>query len=183
MQSLRDQLLKAGVVDEKKVKKAQASQRQQHKIQQKRRQSGEKPLKTDTQATRERVAAERAAQAEKDRQLNAEREAKRARRALFGQVRQMVSTNRQNDPKADVNYRFVAGSQIRQVYVTAAQREQLLAGKLAVVDFANRQWLVPLEIGQKVRALTDEVPVHIAEATSATDEPQAEHAVPDDFTW
>jgi len=181
MQSLRDQLLKAGVVDEKKAKRAAASQRQQSKTQQKRRKSGEKPLETVSQATRERVAAENAQQAEKDRQLNIEREVKRARRALFGQVRQMVSENRQNNPKADVNYRFVMGSQIRQVYVTAAQRTQLLAAKLAVVDFANRQWLVPVEVGQKIQALTEDVAVHIAEATSSVE--HDEQAVPDDFSW
>src|SRR3546814_1100609 len=93
MVSLQEQLLKAGLVDKKKIKRASHDKSNEKKAER----------RTGTQTVDElRLAALETQQknAERTRQLNAERVAAANQKAIMAQIVQIVQTNRQRDRKS-----------------------------------------------------------------------------------
>ena len=87
MASLQEQFLKAGLVDQKKVKLANQEKTKQKKIER----------RTGTQSVDEvRLAAleTQRQNAERARQLNAQRDAAATQKAIAAQIAQMVQMNR-----------------------------------------------------------------------------------------
>src|SRR5690554_802482 len=96
--SLAEQLLGAGLVDEKKIKKARQEKRQ-HKKKIKSGQAVEdNSLKLELERKREE-------QRERDRQLNLERQAQADERARMAQVLQMLEQSQQT-LKGDIRFNF-----------------------------------------------------------------------------
>lgn len=176
--SLQDQLLKAGLVKEGDVRKLRAGKRRARK-------GGAKPAAADAAATRTATAAER--KRERDRQLNQRIEEGRQRKALRLQIRDRVRAAKLNAADAEVPYYFERGKRIKRIYVTAEQQHALGERRLAVVGSGAGHYLVPIELADEVRALSDEVFVHVAAVpaaeASAEDDPYAAFTVPDDLRW
>lgn len=148
--SLRDQLLKAGVVSADKAKKAETEARKQSH--QKKKNQGLAAAEAAAKAEEQRQRDEEAARKkEHDRQLNREREAEKQRRAELARIRQLLAAHRQNQGKADVYYNFVAPDHrfIRYVRVTPPQQKQLARGQLGIVSNDDNEFdfvLLPREI-------------------------------------
>jgi len=176
--SLQDQLLKAGLVKEGDVRKLRAGKRRARK-------GGAKPAAADAAATRTATAAER--KRERDRQLNQRIEEGRQRKALRLQIRDRVRAAKLNAADAEVPYYFERGKRIKRIYVTAEQQHALGERRLAVVGSGAGHYLVPIELADEVRALSDEVFVHVAAVpaaeASAEDDPYAAFTVPYDLRW
>ena len=119
--SLRDQLLKAGLVSSEQAKKAENdAKKKRHQGKKDRRQGAEQAAK---KAERERQQkAELEAKRERDRTLNREREAVKRRRENAARIRQLIKEHRANDPQAEIPYNFKAGKVVRRVRVTEPQR-------------------------------------------------------------
>jgi len=166
MVSLQEQLLKAGLVDKKKVKLANQEKSKQHKIE----------LRTgDKKENEARLAAQemQRKQAERARELNAQRDAAAAQKAVAAQIAQMVTTNRQPKGNGDIPYNFTIGTKIERIHVSEKVRDHLVAGRLAIVAHGGGFELVPRVIADK-----------IAEPqTVEEDDPYADFKIPDDFTW
>src|SRR5690242_19087906 len=113
MVSLQEQLMKAGLVDKKKVNKVQHEKSKQHKEEQR---SGTKAVDQSREAALElqRKNAERA------RELNAQRDAAATQKAIMAQVVQMVQQHRQPKGNVDVAYNSTFGSKIDRIYVSNA---------------------------------------------------------------
>ena len=177
--SLRDQLLKAGLVSEEQVRKAQSSAARKAKA--KRRVPKAKRGKPKAPTAADRARAEKTA---RDRQLNAEREASRARNALNAQLAQIAEGARLNDPKADIVHNFVKGTKVKRVHVTPDQRDQLAASKLGITVIHNRVHLIDAATVEKLRKLDKDVYVWIASEQDTDDDGDyADHPIPDDLTW
>jgi len=180
--SLQDQLLKAGLVKENDVRKARAGKRRARK-------GGAKRTPPDPAAVRATTAAER--KRERDRQLNQRIEEGRRRKALRMQIRARVRATMLNAAAAEMPYYFERGKRIKRIYVTAEQQGALSARRLAVVGSGASHYLVPIEVANEVRALSDEVFVHVAEPpvpepqspSQTDDDPYAAFVVPDDLRW
>lgn len=178
--SLRDQMLKAGLVSKGKVKLEKQNVR-------KKKRRAPQQGNTD-QAVSAAAQARKKAQQERDRALNLEREQARARKALKVQMRQLLRARRLNDKAAEERYNFSDGDRLKSLYVTREQRRLLVEGKLAIVMFGESQYLVPLEVVEKARALDGKVKVHITDSTNTdpgedADDPYAAYKVPDDLIW
>jgi uncharacterized protein YaiL (DUF2058 family) len=181
--SLRDQLLKAGLVTESQVKQAdkvtkKAGRKARH--QQKR---SAKPPKTQIQQD---IDQAQAAKAERDRKLNREQEIVKAKKAAKAQVSDLIKRHRQNAASADIRYYFQRGNHVKQVNVTTEQRADLLGRRLAVVTFQGGQHLVAMEIADKIGKIDPDAKIHRHEAkTQEADpnDPYAEFEVPDDLMW
>ncbi|MEN9865936.1 MAG: nucleoprotein/polynucleotide-associated enzyme, partial [Pseudomonadota bacterium] len=143
MASLQDQFLKAGLVDKTKAKLANQDKTKQKKIER----------RTGTQSVDEaRLAAQEVQRknAERARELNAQRDAAAQQKAITAQIAQMVQTNRQSKGAGDIAYNFTFGSKIERMYVSAAVQAHLIAGRLVIVGLAGQFELVPRVIADKI---------------------------------
>jgi uncharacterized protein YaiL (DUF2058 family) len=150
--SLRDELLKAGLVSSDKAKKLDSDGRKQD-FQRKKGKALTSEEEAQQAEVRKRAEAEAVRKREQDRQLNQAREAEKQRREQQARARQLMDAHRLNDPKAESGYNFQDGKHIRTVRVTNPQRKALATGRLAIVrgdrnefDFA----LLAREIAQKL---------------------------------
>ena len=187
-QSLRDQLLKAGLAQKGQVRVVE---------QQKRRAAKQATTIADDPTAAAREAALQAAEEQRarDKQLNEARAAKRQRNEEAARLRSLLETHRLNNPHAPRPYRFQAGTRIKTVYITDEQFSQLQAGRLAVLVFEERIYLVASDIAERACAVRPGMVCHrpepaeprtvseASQAPDANDDPYADYAVPDDLIW
>lgn len=175
--SLQNQLLKIGLVDEKKVKQVK---KEKHK---KARQQSKKAVVVDEAA---RLAQQAAAEkAERDRELNRLRKAEAEQKALAAQVRQLIETNRLSREEGEIAYNFSDGAKVKRLYVTEKMQRQLGLGRLAIVRLDEQYELVPTAVAEKIRQ-RDEYSVILCnepDQQSDDDDPYADYQIPDDLMW
>ena len=173
--SLRDQLLKSGLVDEQSVKKTRSNKR-------KKRRRGE--TDDEQNAASEAAARREADRRARDRTLNARRQAERKQQADEQAARQMV-IEREIAHDGEQRFQFSHNGRIRPIHVSASQRRDLAAGKLAIARTRGRYRLIPGEIVEKIRARAPFLIAWTAADSGAGDEDDAyaDHPVPDDLMW
>lgn len=179
MASLQEQFLKAGLVDKNKVKLANQDKSKQKKVER----------RTGTQSVDEvRLAAleTQRKNAERARELNAQRDDAAAQKAIMAQIAQMVQQNRQGKGNGDIAYNFTIGSKIERIYVSEKVRDHLVAGRLAIIGQGGGFELVPRVIADKIAERAPEIVVRVTKAAPQAveeDDPYADFKIPDDFTW
>jgi uncharacterized protein len=177
MVSLADQLLKAGLVDKNKAKQAHQEKSKQKKVER----------RTGTQTVDEaRLAAQEAQrkQAERARELNAQRDAEMKQKAIAAQIAQMVQQNRQPKGNGDIAYHFTHGTKVDRIYVSAAVQQHLVAGRLVIVCMAGATELVPKVIADKIAERDPNIVVRVNKsAVVEEDDPYADFKIPDDLMW
>jgi uncharacterized protein YaiL (DUF2058 family) len=174
--SLQDQLLKSGLVNEQQLKQTKTKQRKR------KRAGGGK-----TADTAERETAARQAAADKrrqDQELNRKLEEERRRKAEQVALWQLIQDNRVSRDRGDIAYNFADGSALKRLYVTAAQQRDIAAGKLAIVRHGDFYELVPAAVAERAQQVDPAVVVLFSrpEATDP-DDPYAGYEVPDDLMW
>jgi uncharacterized protein YaiL (DUF2058 family) len=171
--SLQDQLLKAGLIDEQKLKQARTGKRKAQK----------KGVVDDQARARARQAeAEKAA---RDRELNRRQQEEARCRAEANELRQLIHTHRLLRRDGEIPYSFQAGQALKRIYVTAEQQRGLAQGRLAIVRQDNGYEVIPAEIAERVRA-RDASLVLVHNTTGqepAEDADYADYKVPDDLMW
>lgn len=184
--SLRDQLLKAGLVDEKKAKQIAKEKRDESRQQ---KPAGKQAAQQAADAAKRRAQQAQAERSERDREINRRREEAARRKALRAEVRQLVESNRIDRAGGELPYRFRDGDRLEKIYVTAELQQRLAAGHLAIVRTVRRYDLVPEDVAGRIRSRdpdsTAVTVISIANGaeTPATDDPYARFQVPDDLTW
>ena len=178
MASLAEQFLKAGLVNKNKVKVASQDKNQQKKVER----------RTGTQTVDEvRLAAleTQRKQAERARELNAQRDAAATQKAIVAQITQMVQQNRQSKGAGDIAYNFTRDNKIERLYVSAAVQAHLMAGRLVIVCQGGVTELVPRVIADKIaeRDASLVVRVNKTSAEVDADDPYADFKIPDDLMW
>tara|TARA_R110000850_G_scaffold109383_3_gene222296 strand:- start:1864 stop:2394 length:531 start_codon:yes stop_codon:yes gene_type:complete len=173
--SLQAQLLKSGLVDEKKLKQAQRAKKKSART--------EPEKVNDTAAAVEKARAEKA---ERDRQLNQQRKEEAARKEGEAQARQLIEQNKLDRTGGETPYQFANKNKIKKIYVTEEQFGKLSRGQLGVVRLSGTFELIPAEVAGKVSERAPQWPVHIAKVEDqapAEDDPYAAFQVPDDLMW
>ena len=178
MASLQEQFLKAGLVDKKKVK--QANQEKSTQKKQERR--------TGTQSVDEiRLAAleTQRKNAERARELNAQRDAAARQKAIMAQIVQMVQVNRQSKGGGDIAYNYAHNNKIERLYVSAEVQAHLVAGRLVIVCLGGVAELVPKVIADKIAERDAALVVRVSKPSTEidADDPYAAYQVPDDLMW
>ena len=177
--SLQDQLLKAGLVDEQKLKQARTTKHKKTK-----QHAGPRSKALDNEA---RLAAERARREklERDRALNLRRQEEAALRAAENEIRQLVHTHRVVRDRGDLAFNFTDGTTLKRMYVNKEQHAKLVAGSLAVVRQDAFYEVVPAEIAVRVAARDASLVLVHNKATDEkdADDPYADYQVPDDLIW
>ncbi len=180
--SLRDQLLQAGLVSEQQVKEAERqAQRKQYQGQK------QQPRAQRNGPSPQEIAAKKQAEAKatRDQELSRKQQEKAQRKALYAQIRELVSQNRIARPDVEETYNFIDGGKVRRVRADAALRERVTRGEVVLVRCEGRYELVPPDIAEKIRerdprAVVAAGPVETAEVV---DEAYKDFVVPDDLMW
>ncbi|QRM18267.1 DUF2058 family protein [Dechloromonas sp. TW-R-39-2] len=178
MASLQEQFLKAGLVDKKKVRQANHEKTNQKKDE---RRSG-------TQSVDEiRLAAleTQRKNAERARELNAQRDAAARQKAIAAQIVQMIQQNRQGKGGGDIAYNFTHDNKIKRIYVSAAVQTHLVAGRLVIVCQGESTELVPRVIADKIAERDASLVVRVNKTSNEVeaDDPYADFKIPDDLMW
>lgn len=177
--SLQEQLLKSGLASSAQAKKVQADKRKQTKMQ-------AKNNITIVDEAKELALKTQAEKAERDRELNLQRQQQEAQKALVAQVKQMIEQNRQPQDPNGVEYRFTDNNKVKTLYVTSSQREHIIKGRSAVVKFDGVYDVVSAETAKKIGERIADCVVVCFEAEAEVikaDDPYAAFAVPDDLIW
>jgi len=182
--SLREQLLKAGLVTEKQAKQADRSTGDQRHRQAKGGKRSPPPPPEPTKAAQQAQAAKLL----RDQELNRKQQEKAARKARAAELRQLVEQLRLPRPESDDYFNFVDGGKVHRIQVTPELRARLVAGTVAIVRYDGRYDVVPVELLDRIRErhadaiVTDPTAVAAAPALPE-DDPYKDFVVPDDLTW
>ncbi len=190
--SLRDQLLKSGIVKQVQQDRVREPQRPGSPKPGKPAHKGGKPHARPPAArlpnqSQEDIDLAKAyamrAQTEASERKRLEQEAAeqaRLRRERKQKIQQLLDGKTLNKAEADQPRNFEYGGKIRRVHVDAAQLAALNAGELGVVQQSGRYLLVSREIAEQVRAI-DPHPVALLVEPGAAG--VGDDGVPDDLMW
>ena len=178
MVSLQEQLLKAGLVDKNKVKLANQDKSKQKKI-------DRRTCSQSVEASRLAALDAQRKNAERARELNAQRNAATTQKAIVAQIAQMVQKNRQSKGTGDIAYNFTHDNKIERLYVSAAVQAHLIAGRLVIFCQGGTTELVPKIIADKIAERDASIVVRVNKTGTEidADDPYAAFQIPDDLMW
>ena len=208
--SLRDQLVKAGLATSAQAKKAERESRIEKNAKRHGGTDAGSPTTDPSPTSRGRNRKRRdpridpsssASVKERAQRLNAEKTArdrdlsraineKAAAKAKRAEIKQIIL---QNDQRAktvsddDVPYNFVHGKKIKKIHVPAAQRDQLSNGSLVIVNNDGLYHLVSKSVAEQISA-RDPGRIILSQkgqtdSSTADDDYYAKFKVPDDLDW
>ncbi len=161
MADLRDQLLKAGLIDKKAKQTADTDARRKKKKKKKKKKKGGGPSpEAERQAAWE---AQKLAEAEANREREAARQRERERQEHQNRVSNLVKSAALRDVKeGGRRFCYVTREQrVRWIYVTAEVAWKLELGALAIVEQPGEPdetpMLVPRAAAERLRALQPDV--------------------------
>lgn len=167
--SLQEQLMKAGLSNEKKAKKAKKASKKN------------RDLKREVKAAAEQ---KRQAQLEKDKKLNEEIKAQAEKKAIQAQIKQLIEMNMLDYREGDVTYNFTDDNKVKTLKVTSSMQKQLANGLLSIVNYQDDYAIIPSVVADKIALRDDSVLVSQNEITEPDeDDPYAEYVIPDDLMW
>jgi uncharacterized protein len=174
--SLRDQLLKAGLVTEKQVKQATQQQHRQPKK--------KAAPSAQTAAAQEAQAAKQA----RDRELNRQRQEQAEQKARQAQIRQIIEQNGLPKLESDDYFNFVDQNKVRRVSVNAELRERLNRGEVAIIRCEGHYSLIPTSLLPRIRERDERAVVWVHNGVPESpavdqDDPYKDFVVPDDLKW
>ena len=178
VKSLQDQLLGAGLVDKKALKKANKDKHKQQMVAQNSKQFAVSDAKEQAELKRQEKLG-------KDRALNQQRNEAAEKKAVSAQIKQLIEVN-SLEYRGDVDYNFADGKKIKKLAVTADVQRQLSRGRLAIVKLGDSYRLVVSEVAEKIAQRNDSyiVLLNTKEAeVIEEDDPYADFQIPDDLMW
>ncbi|MCF6261978.1 MAG: DUF2058 domain-containing protein [Xanthomonadales bacterium] len=175
-ESLRDQLLKAGLA---KTKVANKKPLRQHK-----KSTRTKPVHTKSGGSSDLASAWRArAKYEKDsakKRIALKQAEQKRRREINNKLVDLLDSNKQNKDSAEICRNFSHFGKIRKIMLDKQQLEQLNSGSLGVVYLRGRYYLVDAAIAVEAKKLS---PEHVPDLQGVDNPEESEHPVPDDLVW
>jgi uncharacterized protein YaiL (DUF2058 family) len=175
--SLQDQLRKAGLVDSRQLSAVTKEKKKQEKQQRKHKIETVDETKLNAQQAREEKA-------ERDRQLNFQRDEEARAKAIVAQIKQLIGISELPRTGAELPYNFTDGTRIKKILVTADMQDRLSNGRLAIVKFDDHYSVVPKAVAEKIQ-LRDPAYVIVSNMVTAddADDPYADYKIPDDLMW
>lgn len=169
--SIQEQLLKAGLVNEKKLKKAK---------------KGAKKSRVQAREAREAVEQNKDAQKQRDMELNKQRDEQQLSKAIKAQVKQLINMNKVDIKEGDIKYNFTDGTLVKTLYVTNEIRNQLIKGVLSIAKQDESYFVIPSSVAYKIAQRDQDTIIENKSASEeqlSEDDPYAQFVVPDDLMW
>lgn len=176
--SLRDQLLKAGLVNEKQVKQATKQQQKQTRLEKKNQVEKDESL-------RQAALQAQAEKAARDQELNRQQQEKAELKARAAQIKQLIEGTRLPKLTTDDYYNFVDEKKVKRLAVNAMMRDKLSRGSLAIVRHGGGYEVIPRDAALRIQ---ERDPRRIVLLNTQVEEPDADdpyaaYKVPDDLMW
>ena len=179
MASLQDQLLKAGLVNKKKVKQAE---RNKQKVDKQKRQGED--VVDEAKASAE---AARIAKLEKDKIHNEKIKEEAQTKALQAQIKQLILGHGIDRKYGDIDYNFTDGNKVKRIQVESLMQHQLSRGMLAIAKIDTQYFVLPGVVADKIRERDASSIVYQADLAAKEaveeDDPYADYQIPDDLMW
>ena len=175
--ALQAQLLKAGLVDQKKAKKL--SKQATHE--QRTGQNDDAVIKAGIeQSKQEKLAKDQALDQEKQRVLE--------QKTLKASIIQMIKQHKIHPTDGDVVYQFIDENKIKKVYLAQQVYNGLVAGSLLIAKDQDSYAYLPKALAEKIeQKMTGFILLNqqSEQNTQMTDEedPYAAYVIPDDLMW
>jgi uncharacterized protein len=176
----QDQLLKAGLVTKQQVLKANSDKNKQ--VKQQRAPKGTTAM-TDTALKAQQIADEKARQA---RDLNKQKEEQARQKAAAAEIRQLIISHQiKRDADCDLVYNFQHENKVKNIYINAEMKQQIIKGLIGIACLEGRYELVPKSIAEKIKQRNEKYIVLFTDEPQATDasDPYADYKIPDDLMW
>lgn len=176
--SLRDQLMKTGLVSEKQAKQAGKQKQKQQRLEKK----GQVEVDDAIKQAALQAQAEKAA---RDQALNEQQKEKAEQKARAAQIKQLIETSRLPKLQSDDYYNFVDEKKIKRIAVNAMLRDKLSRGSLAIVRHGGGYEMIPREAALRIQERDPRRVILLNTPTEApdADDPYAAYQVPDDLMW
>ena len=184
MGSLQEQLLQAGLVNEKRLEKAKHKKKPSQN-----RKNNRSTHKTDyKKVTNSKNVADYKKAGKKAAQSSAPEPTETVLgKALRVEIKKLLRANKLNDKEGEIPYNYVVNSQVKRFYLNAKQQKSLTAGELGIVNWNNRSYLIPVTITDELKKLHDKIEIYRVDKDEATedksDDDYAGFEIPDDLTW
>jgi len=120
--ALQAQLLKAGLVDNKKAKKL--SKQAQHE---------QRTGQSDEAALKAKIEHEKQEKLAKDQALNQEKQRQLEEKTLKANIVQMISHHKIKETDGDITYQFIDEGKIKKVYISQQVYNALVSGSLMIM--------------------------------------------------
>lgn len=174
--ALQAQLLKAGLVDNKKAKKL--SKQAVHE--QRTGQSNEAELKAKiAQDQQEKLARDQALDLEKKRLLQG--------KELKAAIVQMINQHKIKDTDGEAAYQFIDDNKVKKIYLNQQIYNALVAGSLIIAKEADSYAVLPKALAERINdKMEGFIIVNNSEKNEQTtdeDDPYAAYVIPDDLMW
>lgn len=169
--TLQEQMLKAGLVNEKKLKKAK---------------KGSKKSRVQAREVKAAVEENKRLQQERDKELSAQQKEQRLTKEIQAQIKQLIEMNKLDLADGDIKYNFTDGTLVKSLYVPSMVRDQLAKGILAIARYEDTYVVIPSSVANKISQRDEQTIIaqKAAEAdVVAEDDPYADFVVPDDLMW
>lgn len=176
--SLRDQLLKAGLVNEKQAKQVGKEKQKQKRLEHK----GQVEKDESQKLAAQQAMAEKAA---RDQELNRQQQEKVEQKARAAQIKQLIEVSRLPKLTTEDYYNFVDDKKVKRLSVNKLMRDKLSRGSLAIVRHGGAYEVIPREAALKIQERDARRIVLLNTPTEApdADDPYAAYQVPDDLMW
>ena len=176
--SLRDQLLKAGLVNEKQAKQAGKQQQKQQRLVHK----GQAEKDESQKLAAQQAMAEKAA---RDQELNRQQQEKIEQKARAAQIKQLIEVSRLPKLTTEDYYNFVDDKKVKRIAVNSLMRDKLSRGSLAIVRHAGGYEVIPREAALRIQERDPSriVLLNIQVDKPDDDDPYAAYQIPDDLMW
>ncbi|OTG67736.1 hypothetical protein B9T25_07000 [Acinetobacter sp. ANC 4470] len=174
--ALQAQLLKAGLVDNKKAKKL--SKQAVHE--QRTGQSDEAELKA-------KIAQDKQEKLEKDQALDLEKKRLLQGKELKAAIIQMINQHKIRDIDGEVSYQFIDESKVKKIYLNQQIYNALVSGSLVVAKESDSYAVLPKALADRINdKMEGFIIVNNSEKNEQTtdeEDPYAAYIIPDDLMW
>ena len=174
--ALQAQLLKAGLVDNKKAKKLTKQAHHEQRI----GQSNEAEIKANIEKAQQKKLA-------KDQALNLEKQQQLEEKALKASIIQMIKHHKISNTDGDSVYQFIDESKIKKVYISQQIYNALVSGSLLIAKDQNQYAYLPKALAEKIdQKMKGFILLNNAESNEQTtneEDPYAAYVIPDDLMW
>ena len=174
--ALQAQLLKAGLVDNKKAKKLS-----KQAVHEKRTgDSSEAEIKA-------KIAQDQQEKLAKDQAIERAKKAQLQEKELQAAIIQMINQHKIRDTDGEISYQFIDNDKIKKVYINQPIYNALVAGSLVIARDNTQYAFLPKALAERINAKMEGfILVNNSEKNEKiTDEedPYAAYVIPDDLMW
>lgn len=180
MASLQEQLMKSGLINKQKAQQAQTEKRRNAKQKKKK---GTLEVSEIQISVQEQKELQRRQDLEKNRQAQAELNA----RAAHGKLIQMIAQHCEKNYQGEIDYHFTYDKKVKRIAVNEKTQQGLIRGLLAICVLNEAFYLINKEAAAILTEIDPSVLVALHDKEeplqAKEDDPYADFAIPDDLIW